>query len=260
MKISSRSFRLVSSSLLAAATVIAALGASAGSASAAKPRPTRPVPTPLNTAAPVPTPAPFNAPTRPVLRLGAVTATTFTVVWDGSVDSVTGINRGVYNYFPKINGVTVPATNCFYGLCSDTQITFPLPPPGQTARVTIVAVVQDSIPVHPSSPPSAELVFTTPGPASPVPPPVLVGFIPPGSVRASVAARDPGGNPSNPQLYSFRFFVNGVLQLPLRGINDNGLDFTLTPGGVIRVTAQAVDPLYTGLTSPLSAELVLTAR
>ena len=40
MKISARSFRFVSSSLLAAATVVAALGASAGSANAAKPRPT----------------------------------------------------------------------------------------------------------------------------------------------------------------------------------------------------------------------------
>ena len=162
MKISTRSFRLVASSLLAAATVVAALGASAGAASAAKPRPTRPVPTPLNTAAPVPTPVPLHQPTTPVLRLGAVTATTFTVVWDDSVDSVTGKNPGLYNYYAYVNGVYVPSNDCVYGLCYILSQTFPLPPRGQTVRVTVVTAFQSIPNPPPSSPPSAALVFTTP--------------------------------------------------------------------------------------------------
>ena len=69
MKISNRSFRLLSSSLLAAATIVAALGASAGLASAARPRPTAiptTVPTPYVYPTPGPTPVSPISPSVPV--------------------------------------------------------------------------------------------------------------------------------------------------------------------------------------------------
>ena len=52
MKISARSFRLFTNSVLATATVIATLGATSGIASAARSKPPRPTPTPAPTALP----------------------------------------------------------------------------------------------------------------------------------------------------------------------------------------------------------------
>ena len=95
MKISTHSLRLVLSSLLAAATVVAALGASAGTANAAKPRPT---PVPVPTSPPAPAPRPNAPPSAPVIRVGVVTATYVDIVWNTPADDNTRPDQFQYTY------------------------------------------------------------------------------------------------------------------------------------------------------------------
>ena len=95
MKISSRSFRRIASSFLVLTTVMAALGVTAGTVSAAKPRPT---PVPVPTSPPAPTPQPNAAPSAPMIRVGAVTATYVDIVWDTPADDNTRPDQFQYTY------------------------------------------------------------------------------------------------------------------------------------------------------------------
>ncbi len=221
MEVSTHRFRLVSRSRLAAAAAmllaaVSVMGATAGSAYAAKPRPPRATPTPVPTAVPAPAQA---APTAPVLRLGSTTGTitlpgsgnvpAFTVVWDPSVDSVTGSGAILYQYTVYVNGVLRGISDTCAYCFGTTSYTLPIPPAGQSVRVVVVASLGNLV-----SPPSNEFVFTSPG-ASAVAPPtapiVRLGSVTNTSV-SFVWDSSVDSVTGQPQLYLYTYALNGVPQ------------------------------------------------
>ncbi len=241
------------------------IGASAGSAQAAKPRPPRPTPTAVPTATPAPTVIPSAPPSAPVLRLQSVTTTQVNIVWDPSVDSVTGVAPSfLYQYIVYVNGVLRGISDTCAYCFGTTTTSVPLPPPGQSVRVTVVASVPNVTGIV--SPPSNEFVYTSPGSTTAAPPtaPVLRLAGVTGTSVSIVWDSSVNSATGIPQLYLYRYFVNGVPQ----GSSDTcaycigSTSVTVprpAPGQSVRVTVLAVDQTNANLVSPLSNELVYTA-